>query len=231
MFISEIFYSLQGEGQLAGVPSVFIRTSGCNLRCRWCDTPYASWKPEGKEMDLACILDEVRSHPARHCVITGGEPMLARGVSVLASTLRTEGFHITIETAGTIPPHDIACDLASVSPKLSNSTPQKGEISPDWIARHDTARINPTALRQWLGHCDYQFKFVVAAAGDISEIEGLLSSLEVPVPAHKVLLMPEGTDDATLLSRRETITAVCLKKGYRYCDRLHIHLFGNTKGT
>ena len=73
MKIAEIFYSLQGEGTLAGVPSVFIRVSGCNLRCTWCDTPYASWNPQGTDLPLSAILEEVGKHPARHVVLTGGE--------------------------------------------------------------------------------------------------------------------------------------------------------------
>ena len=104
MLISEIFYSVQGEGELTGVPSVFIRTSGCNLRCRWCDTPYASWNPEGTEMSIDQILAEVEKHPAAHVVLTGGEPMVARGIHELAARLRAVGKHITIETAGTIAP-------------------------------------------------------------------------------------------------------------------------------
>ena len=75
MLISEIFHSLQGEGQLVGVSSVFVRTSGCNLRCNSCDTPYASWNPEGRQMEVTDILAEVEKYPARHVVLTGGEPM------------------------------------------------------------------------------------------------------------------------------------------------------------
>src|SRR5688572_20004036 len=125
MRISEIFYSIQGEGELTGVPSVFVRTSGCNLRCTWCDTKYASWNPEGEELSIDAIVEQVRTFPARHVVLTGGEPMVARGISELAQRLRDDGLHITIETAGTIAPDGIACDLASLSPKLSNSTPDE----------------------------------------------------------------------------------------------------------
>src|SRR5882724_8899363 len=123
MLISEIFYSIQGEGELTGVPSVFVRTSGCNLRCRWCDTKYASWKPEGEEMSIETIVERVTAFPAAHVVLTGGEPMVARGIHDLARQFRAAGKHITIETAGTVAPEGIACDLASLSPKLRNSTP------------------------------------------------------------------------------------------------------------
>src|SRR5689334_21224160 len=74
--ISEIFYSVQGEGILTGVPSVFVRLSGCNLRCTWCDTPYTSWDPQGAQMTQGEILNEVQRHGASHVVVTGGEPML-----------------------------------------------------------------------------------------------------------------------------------------------------------
>src|ERR1700716_933574 len=120
MKISEIFYSVQGEGILVGVPSVFVRTSGCNLRCTWCDTPYTSWQPEGEECALEQIVAEVERYPARHVVITGGEPMIAPEIVTLTQMLRERQRHITIETAGTIfvP---VACDLMSISPKLANS--------------------------------------------------------------------------------------------------------------
>src|SRR3954470_17763292 len=124
MLISEIFYSIQGEGELTGMPSVFVRTSGCNLRCTWCDTPYASWNPEGEPRSIAAIVAAVQNHPAaRHVVLTGGEPMVAKDIRVLAAEIKKLGHHITIETAATIAPDGIACDLASLSPKLLNSAP------------------------------------------------------------------------------------------------------------
>ena len=231
MRISEIFYSIQGEGELTGVPTVFIRTSGCNLRCRWCDTPYASWNPEGEEMSIEDIIKEVKKHPARHCVLTGGEPMVARGIKELAAALRAEGQHITIETAGTVSPEGIACDLASLSPKLSNSTPSPNEIDQAWIERHEQTRLRPEILRAWLEAGNYQLKFVYTKASDLDEIDALIESIGIPVPASKVLLMPEGTDEAHIASRQMELVSLCTKRGNRYCDRLHIRLFGNTKGT
>src|SRR5688500_11711590 len=105
MLISEIFYSIQGEGVLTGVPSIFVRTSGCNLRCGWCDTPYASWNPEGEQRSVAEIIAEVETHPAaRHVVLTGGEPMIAKDIRVLAHEIHATGRHITSETAATVAP-------------------------------------------------------------------------------------------------------------------------------
>src|SRR3954466_13590322 len=141
MKIAEIFYSIQGEGSLIGVPSVFIRTSGCNLRCSWCDTPYTSWQPEGTDLSLDRILDEVHAPPARHVVVTGGEPMIAPEIIPLTERLCDAGLHITIETAGTVF-QPVACNLMSISPKLANSTPD----DPTWSSRHERLRIQPEVL-------------------------------------------------------------------------------------
>lgn len=232
MLISELFYSVQGEGVLTGVPSVFVRTSGCNLRCRWCDTPYASWKPEGEEMTVDAIVQAVGQWPAaRHVVLTGGEPMVARGIHDLAAALRGRGLHISIETAGTVLPEGIACDLASLSPKLAHSTPQEGTIEPGWIARHERLRLQPDVLRAWLAHgADYQLKFVVSGAADMEEIGALVTSLG-SVPADRVLLMPEGRSMEELRERSAWLVEVCKATGHRYCHRLHIELFGNRRGT
>ena len=102
MKIAEIFYSIQGEGMLAGTPSVFVRSSGCNLRCVWCDTPYASWEPEGEDVALEEILARVTRYRAHYVVVTGGEPMIAPEIVPLSAALRQMGLHVTIETAGTV---------------------------------------------------------------------------------------------------------------------------------
>lgn len=230
MFISEIFYSIQGEGELTGIPSVFVRTSGCNLRCNWCDTKYASWNPEGSEMTLDQIVAEIDRFPASYVVLTGGEPMVAKGIHELANRLKEKAKHITIETAATIPPAGIACDLASLSPKLSNSTPNT-ELTDGWRDRHEKRRLQPEIIRAWLQNYNYQLKFVVSAPSDLDEIQDLLVNLQSEIKPGKVLLMPEGTELSTMLDRAALLVDICKRYGYRYCNRLHIELFGNTKGT
>lgn len=230
--IAETFLSIQGEGKLAGVPSFFIRTSGCNLRCAWCDTPYASWNPEGDKRSVEDLVTQARATPARHAVLTGGEPMMFEGIGALAAALREAGFHITIETAGTIH-RDVACDLMSLSPKLASSTPKPGDPrdpSGAWRIRHEERRINLDALQRLIDeHPERQLKFVVTGPDDLPEIEGLLARLK-GWSSGDVLLMPEGVvipADATA----RWLAQECIARSWRYCPRLHIHLYGNKRGT
>jgi 7-carboxy-7-deazaguanine synthase len=229
MRIAEIFHSIQGEGLLAGVPSIFIRTSGCNLRCHWCDTPYASWKPEGPEMSIEEILKKISEWNCDHVVLTGGEPMIAPDLPELANALKKQKKHITIETAGTIPPNGIPCDLASLSPKLSNSTPSL-ERDPAWAKKHEAARLQPEVISEWIRKYPFQLKFVVSSELDLAEIKHLLSRLP-PVPLHQILLMPEGIDVKTLATRSTWLVEICKREGFRFCPRLQIELFGHTRGT
>ena len=231
MKISELFFSIQGEGELTGVPSVFVRTSGCNLRCRWCDTKYASWKPEGENVTINDLLDKVCSYPARHVVISGGEPMIAKGIEEFTHLLKESGKHITIETAGTIAPNGIQCDLASLSPKLSDSTPKEGDINKEWIDRHESKRLDYDILSEWVNSYNFQLKFVVSKEEEIKEIQNVISRIEGKILPEKVLLMPEGIDPDTLRSRYDLLINLCKENGYRLCHRLHIDLFGNTPGT
>jgi 7-carboxy-7-deazaguanine synthase len=230
MLISEIFYSIQGEGELTGVPSVFVRTSGCNLRCAWCDTPYASWQPEGRPWSIDEIVGEVIRHPAQHVVLTGGEPMVAPGIADLAAELKLLGRHVTIETAATITPAGIACDLASLSPKLLNSAPDPQQHSA-WRRKHEALRWQPEVVRAWLDAGAWQLKFVVSQPADVEEIEGMLGQLRRDVPRHKVLLMPEGTTAEALRARAPWLSEMCKQRGFRYAHRLQIELYGNTRGT
>ena len=229
MRIAEIFHSIQGEGLLAGVPSIFIRTSGCNLRCHWCDTPYASWKPEGPEMSIEEILKKLTDWNCHHVVLTGGEPMIAPDLPELATALKKQKKHITIETAGTILPNSISCDLASISPKLSNSTPSP-ERDPAWAKKHDSTRLQPEVISEWIRNYPVQLKFVVSSENDLAEIKHLLSRLP-PVPLHQILLMPQGIDVKTLAARSPWLVDICKREGFRFCPRLQIELFGHTRGT
>jgi 7-carboxy-7-deazaguanine synthase len=229
MRVAEIFHSIQGEGLLAGVPSIFIRTSGCNLRCHWCDTPYASWKPEGPEMSIEEILKKLTEWNCHHVVLTGGEPMIAPDLPEFATALKKQKKHITIETAGTILPNSISCDLASISPKLSNSTPSP-ERDPAWAKKHDSTRLQPEVISEWIRKYPVQLKFVVSSENDLAEIKDLLSRLP-PVPLHQILLMPEGIDVKTLATRSPWLVDICKRESFRFCPRLHIELFGHTRGT
>jgi 7-carboxy-7-deazaguanine synthase len=229
MKLAELFYSIQGEGKLVGVPSVFVRASGCNLRCVWCDTPYASWSPEGEDVPVEQIVDRVREFPARHVVLTGGEPMIMPDIATLCDLLKAEGYHITIETAATVY-EPVKLDLASLSPKLSNSTPHDREGG-RFARAHEQQRLNLPVIQQFIDAApDFQLKFVVSGERDIDEIESILSGLKRWTAAD-VLLMPEGTDPGILADRSGWVAELCRKKGFRFCPRLHISLYGNRRGT
>lgn len=227
MKIAEIFYSIQGEGSLAGVPSVFIRTSGCNLRCTWCDTPYTSWQPEGRDFSVEQILEQVAGFSsAQHVVVTGGEPMIAPEIVALTRQLRNAGRHITVETAGTIYT-PVACDLMSISPKLSNSTPRDREGG-RWAAQHERLRHQPDILRQLIANYSYQLKFVVQRVEDLQEIRLMVEALAVA--PQNVMLMPEGTTREAVQERGRWIAETCKSTGYRYSPRLHVDLWGDRRG-
>ena len=224
MKIAEIFYSVQGEGGLVGVPSLFVRTSGCNLRCSWCDTPYTSWSPEGEDLSIDQILERTNSYAAaRHVVLTGGEPLIAPGIVDLSQRFRDRGMHITIETAGTVDA-PVACDLMSISPKLSNSTPEGV-----FRAQHERLRRNVDVLKRLTTDYDYQLKFVIASEADLTEARALAATLNTP--AGKVILMPEGTNAEVLNQRGPWLVELCKQHGYRFSPRLHVHLYGNRRGT
>lgn len=227
MKIAEVFYSIQGEGGLVGMPSVFVRTSGCNLRCVWCDTPYASWSPEGAARDLGSLVDEVAGYGARHVVVTGGEPMIAPEICELTARLRALGLHITIETAGTVFA-PVACDLMSISPKLANSTPRERDGG-RWAARHERLRMQPDVLRKLIAGYEYQLKFVVAQPSDLDEIRRVVEEIGVRDCA-RVMLMPEGADPETLRERGQWLVEAAKREGFRFSPRLHIELWGNCRG-
>jgi len=228
MKIAEIFRSVQGEGVLTGTASVFVRASGCNLRCGFCDTPYTSWEPEGKEMAVEAILQEVAGHDCRHVVITGGEPMLFAELVPLTEALRRAGHHLTIETAGTryLP---VACDLMSISPKLSNSTPP-AERDPNWRRRHEAARHVPEVIQRLTAEYEYQLKFVIDRATDCEEVETYLADFP-RIDRRRVLLMPQGITVEELATRGEWLEPLCAERGFGFCPRRQIEWFGHRRGT
>jgi 7-carboxy-7-deazaguanine synthase len=175
-------------------------------------------------------LPEVIRHPAQHVVLTGGEPMVASGIADLAAELKLLGRHVTIETAGTVAPGGIACDLASLSPKLLNSAPDPRQHTA-WRRKHEALRWQPEVVRAWLDAGPWQLKFVVAQPADLEEIERMLTQLRRDIPGHKVLLMPEGTTAEALRGRAPWLSELCKQRGFRYAHRLQIELYGNTRGT
>ncbi|HLA84225.1 MAG TPA: 7-carboxy-7-deazaguanine synthase QueE [Thermoguttaceae bacterium] len=248
MRVCEIFCSRQGEGRLSGTPSVFVRASGCNLRCRWCDTPYASWSPEGEDLAVEEIVERVEGlaakldasggpsraageassgGPRRHVVLTGGEPMLFAELVPLSESLRRRGYHVTIETAGTLflP---VACDLMSISPKTAGSAPA-ADADPRWHARHERSRHAPEVIRRLIAGYDYQLKFVIEGLDDCDEVERWLA--EFPeVDRRRVMLMPEGTEPAALSARAKWLAPHCHARGLTFCPRHHIEWFGAGRG-
>jgi 7-carboxy-7-deazaguanine synthase len=275
MRIAEIFRSIQGEGRLTGTDSIFVRTSGCNLRCGYCDTSYASWTPEGEELLVATILGRIdrlrqseppvrQTFPARpafqpdteavygkrdspifvdhgfaavpakmgtvppsHIVLTGGEPMLFAELIPLSASLHAQGWHITIETSGTLY-LPVACDLMSISPKLSNSAPPP-ELDAQWTWRHTRNRHAPEVIRQLITEYDYQLKFVIDQIEDCCEVETYLAELP-EIERSRVMLMPQGIDAPSLAEKSAWLEPYCLQRGFHFCPRRQIEWFGAGRG-
>ncbi|MDL0118282.1 7-carboxy-7-deazaguanine synthase QueE [Halobacterium salinarum] len=236
--VNECFYSLQGEGTLAGVPSVFVRTSGCNLRCWFCDSYHTSWEPTHGQLTIDDVVAEVESHEkADHVVLTGGEPLIHEQSVDLLERLDKLGYHTTVETNGTIY-RDAPIDLASISPKLASSTPTpekdpKGDG--EWADRHEERRIDINALADLVDTYDSQLKFVVTGEDDLPEIESLLTRVRdataTTVADSDVLLMPEGVTREQLDGSRNTVAELAMEYGYRYTPRLHVDLWNDAPGT
>ena len=228
MKIAEIYKSIQGEGLLTGTPSVFIRASGCNLRCWFCDTPYASWRPEGEDYAVDEIIAEVEEWDVKHVVITGGEPMLFAEMIPLCRELKRRGRHITIETAGTLY-LPAACDLMSISPKLSSSGPDP-ERHAHWARRHERQRLQREGLMRLMAEYDYQLKFVVDRVDDVAEVEEMLATLPA-VAAERVLLMPQGRTMEEMASRSLWLAELGHERGWAICPRRQLEWFGPVRGT
>jgi len=263
MRIAEIYASLQGEGLLAGTPSWFVRASGCNLRCHWCDTPFASWEPEGDDWSVPRILEKLdtldTSHAdgGRHAVITGGEPLIFTDTVALCRALRQAGWHVTIETAGTVLPPGVAApdlaDLMSISPKLASSAPPAAAVSAcggspaaavsacggspaaagRWRVRHEAARRDDAVLAALMA-APHQLKFVVDSPADFTEARGWIDDLVAagaPVDRRSIFMMPQGRTRADLERTGRWLRSECTRAGYRFAPRHHIAWFGDVRGT
>jgi 7-carboxy-7-deazaguanine synthase len=226
MIISEIFYSLQGEGFFAGVPSVFIRLAGCPLRCRWCDTKYAWDKESGAEYSVDDVVRNVCRWPCKFVVITGGEPMINSDLLQLVRELKAANKHITIETAGIAYIPDLPCDLMSISPKLSNSIPDNVKLAADY----DNSRLDISVLRKLIKSYNYQLKFVVDLEDDLAEIQRTIEDIEV-VNKEKVMLMPQATTRDELLAKSPMVAEMCKSTGFTFCTRLQLLLWNNQRAT
>ncbi|MFH1572275.1 MAG: 7-carboxy-7-deazaguanine synthase QueE [Gemmatimonadota bacterium] len=226
MLISEIFHSLQGEGAHAGVPSVFVRTAGCNLRCGWCDTPYASWQAAGETLSVEAILVRLAVwSTTEHVVVTGGEPLLHPDLPNLVALLRQRGRYVTVETSGTVFAEALRPDFYSLSPKLGNSVPGPEHPRERQLhLRHNTLEHLPRFLQAGL---EYQVKFVVQQEADIDEVRAVVQ--DHGIPPRRVYLMPEGVTVAQVRARARTVADICRREGYRYSGRLHVELWGGER--
>jgi len=240
--VAETFDSVQGEGRLTGVASHFIRLSGCNLRCWFCDTPYASWKPEGPSQSIDQLVRRAIASGNRHIVLTGGEPLMFAGVERLVCQLRSAGLHVTIETAGTVAP-DLLADLMSISPKLPSSTPTAANTAAvpqirdwdkaslqRWSALHEQRRWQPDVIAKLIANSvDHQIKFVSDTPADQTEVSAAVDALQVD--REQVWIMPQAITTVELDEKAKWLQPWCAAEGYQYCDRKQIRWYGNRRGT
>lgn len=225
--IAEIYKSIQGEGEFTGTSSVFVRTTGCNLRCWFCDTPFTSWEPEGEAQSIEQVLSQVAELGAEHVVVTGGEPLLLPEIVPLTAELRSRGHFVTLETAGTVF-RDATADLMSISPKLANSTPSV-DRSAIWSKRHEELRHRPAVIRSLIAESRYQLKFVIDVPTDVAQVEEWLA--EFPeIDRGRVWLMPQATTREELSAKTDWIEDAATKNGFQFTSRLHIEQFGNARG-
>ncbi len=249
--------TIQGEGKLSGIPSLFVRLSGCNLRCMWsmpddeicrCDTPYASFNAEQDlQIDHNDVFDLIRHNldNLNHIVLTGGEPLLQhKALLPLVKRLKEElKVHITIETNGTVFSEELSSyvDLFSISPKLSNSNPSASKLKKSGLKEsgpfkyHAGKRLNTEVLQKYIDLCnttkkELQLKFVVGRENDYREIKSDFISQLKNLNSTDILLMPLGATQEELKTTSKMVLAMAIKNGWRFAPRLHIELFGSKAG-
>ena len=240
--LGETYTCLQGEGKYMGIPHILIRVTGCRLRCQFsnsfCDTPYASWKPEKGKFNIFDIIGVYDDNPQiKHTMITGGGPTIhPKLLQELCKIGKDYGHTITIETEGSEFVQTVG-DLISLSPKLSNSTPRPGtwmpfanrEVTESDKKKHEKWRCNYEAMKQLIdNHTDYQLKPVISTLAELGEVKDLQKILDIP--NDKVWLMPEGLTEEQIKTRRVWLMELCTELGYNYAERLHIIAYGDRRG-
>lgn len=211
MKINEIFLSIQGEGKEVGMLSWFIRCSGCNLRCKWCDSAYAF--EEGKEMNIESIKDSIPTDKCKNVIITGGEPFIQKDLLKLIKKLSNR--NIYIETNGTIfDPFIIGFANITVSPKLQF-------LNKEYIE----------SLRKWSGFAT--FKFVIEDRKSFNDSIKLCNKLMLFEKTNNIYFMPEGISSKKINANMKSITEWLKETGVnaRISPRLQIYLWENKRGT
>jgi 7-carboxy-7-deazaguanine synthase len=210
MWISEIFYSIQGEGPNLGKPAIFLRLSGCHLRCSWCDSKYTWEMKSGKEMNTEEIVKELKKFPCEHLVVTGGEPLIQQqGLTEIFKKL--PNYYVEIETSGSLTSHlHDYIDQYNCSPKLSNSENKQIRLEP-------------------LPHEKTVYKFVVSEPENVEEIKKFIKQHKLP--KDRIVLMPEGIKKRELADRSKWLVEICKKENFRFSPRLHINIWGNKRKT
>ena len=229
MRVSEIFKSIQGEGARAGEVSVFVRLAGCNLRCRWCDTPYALKKSQGKEMSLAEIVTKVEEYNCEAVVVTGGEPLIWPETPDLLDGLMSNNKYVTLETNAT-QYRDVECDLVSISPKLTNSVSQNQYPEPiQYVTGSGRPWLNIEAMQRFIDNNKVQLKFVVETENDLKEIDEILHSLR-GLDESQVMLMPQARTKQEYRQRAPKVAQMCIERNFSFSPRLQVELWGGQRG-
>lgn len=208
MQVSEIFYSLQGEGTNLGKPSIFLRLAGCHLRCTWCDSKFTWHLKSGKKMKTEEVIKAIQKYPAKHLVITGGEPLIQQ--SALKELLsKIHGYYVEMETSGSLKSHlDEYIDQYNCSPKLNNSG-------------------NKAIHLEKFPEKKTYYKFVVSKPENLSEIKIFITKNKLN--PEKIILMPEGVTKRELAKKSLWLSEICKKENLRLSPRLHINIWGNKR--
>jgi len=223
--VVELFETVQGEGTAAGAPSLFVRVTGCNLRCWWCDSMFTSWRPERAAFSAKQVAAAVLGTRCGHVVFTGGEPTLyPQALSVLVDAVWRAGKLPTVETNGTRPDLQVAPWLWSVSPKLSSAAPEGGPERARHLAESAARPVDYAAFRARRT----QFKFVLASDSDVAEVDSVAAANGLD--PSTVWAMPEGVTREAVLERGVWLAEVCKARGWNLCLRQHVLLWGNRRG-